>query len=444
MRARPARTATILALLGLVLLAASCGSSEPTDSSATASPLTAKLYGADANMSNSFGDALKDRPGALLGMKGTTPLTPLSADFKSRLLDVDPQLSHFNYTGETYDAVAIAAIAAEYAQTSDPATIAKHIVGATTGGTACATIANCLELARQGKDLQYRGIALRHSGLTDVGEPSSATYGTVSFARDNHIDDYRTEFVAVGDKKGQSTTPSPPPAKAKRNTGPLKIGGLLPHTGRLASFGPPLAAAAKLAVDEVNAAGGVLSSNVAWIDGDDGTNPEIALATVDKLAAQGVQVIIGAGASSTTKAVIPKIASISRILISPASTSDELTTAEDAGMFFRTAPPDTLQGKALADVIMRDGPRRVAIAALDETYGNGLSQTVQSNLLLAGLPAADVLRVTYAAKDTYDPAVDVGAIFNPLAADIKAFEPDAILIVGSDESSYLIRSLLTE
>ncbi|MBN1170561.1 MAG: ABC transporter substrate-binding protein, partial [Micromonosporaceae bacterium] len=403
-----------------------------------------RLYGADANMSNSFGDMFKDRPGALSGMKGTTPLTQLSGVFKAELLQIDPNLSHFTYTGQAYDAVAVAAIAAEYARTTDPATIAKHIIGVTTGGATCETVAECLSLARQGTDLQYRGISMSHSGFTDAGEPSSATYAAVSFSRDNHIDDSRTEYVGVGDGRAQSSTPSPAPAKGARSLAPLRIGGLLPHTGRLASFGAPLAAAIRLAINEINAAGGVLSAKVSWIDGDDGTSAEKAAATIDHLIAQSVQVVIGAGASSVTEAIIPKIVAAKRVLISPTSTSDELATADDAGWFFRTAPPDSLQAKALADVIMRDGPGKVAIVAIGESYGSGLSERVHSNLLLAGLKAERIRRVTYPAKDSYDSAIDTAEIFSPIATGMRSFAPDAILIIGSDESSYLVRSLLSQ
>lgn len=443
MRRRPAQITLTLLVLTSTFLGTACGTEDAETSSSSSPATTTRLYGADGNMSNSFGDTFTDQPAALVGMKGTTPLTPLTDAFKNQLLTIDSGLAHFSYTGEAYDAVAIAAIAAEYGKTTDPVELATYIVGVTTGGTLCDTIASCLSLARKGTDLQYRGVALRHSGLSSSGEPLSATYGAVSFARDNHIDDARTEYVNVGDVETQDVI-SPSPGKTVDGVTPLKIGGLLPHSGRLSSFGPPLSAAIRLAIDDVNAAGGVLSSDVVWIDGDDGTNEQTACATVDDLVDQGVQVIVGAGASGVTQAVIPRIVSLKRVLISPTSTSDELSTVEDSGLFFRTAPPDSLQAKALADIIMRDGPSRVAIAAIDEAYGNGLSVSVQSNLILAGIADSNIRIVTYPAKDRYDAATDITQIFNPVAADIMTFGPTAVLIVGSDESAYIVRSLLTQ
>ena len=430
MRKRPTRSVMISILLGSVLLVAGCGTTSPSLPAQPVPTEAPKLYGADGNMGSALGAAFKDQPGALVGMKGTTPLTPLTAEFASRLHTVDPQLSSLVYTGEAYDAVAIVAIAAEYARTTDPVTLAKYLVGVTTVGAVCETVPACLALARQGKDLQYRGVAMQHSGLTDVGEPSSATYGAVSFGRDNQIDTNRTEYVGAGDEKSQSSTASPAPVKVARAT-PLKIGGLLPHTGRLASFGPPLTAAVRLAISDVNAAGGVGGAPVTWIDGDDGTSAQVATATFDRLVGQGAQVVIGAGASSVTKAIIPKVVAAGRILISPTSTSDELTTVDDNGLFFRTAPADTLQAKALTDVIMRDGPHRVAVISIDESYGNGLAETVQANLVLAGVQAGNIRRAKYPAKENYDPKQDTTGIFTPIADHESALLIKALLKNGT-------------
>lgn len=438
--ARVAVICTAVAVGGFAMSACSRTLDDPPV--AADSPPSLRLYGADGNMSNSFGALFADRPGALTGMKGTTPLTRLSGDFKRRLRAVEPQLTDFNYAGEAYDAVAIAAIAAEYARTTDPATVAKHLVAVTTGGQVCETVASCLELARSGTDLQYRGISLRNSGLTERGEPATATYGTVTFGSDNRLDEDRTAYVGAGDERSAGqTTPPAPVRPARYYTAPLRIGGLLPHTGRLAIIGAPMFAGARLAISEINAAAGVLGEDVVWLDGDDGTSAQVARATLDKLIGQGVHVVIGASASSVTRAIIPRIVETGRVLISPTATSDELTHVEDNGLFFRLAPPDTLQAKALADVIMRDGPRRVVIVAIDDAYGIGLQQNVQENLISAGVSATDIKRSKYPAKDSYDKQ-EADALFSPTADEVRGFDADSVLILGFDESALLIKTLL--
>ncbi|MER7008924.1 ABC transporter substrate-binding protein [Dactylosporangium sp. NPDC000555] len=429
--------------IGVLLAASGCGSDPGSDRDA-ANPQNIRLYGTDGIMANSFGEAFKDSPAALAGMKGTTPLTPLSGDFKRRVKAVDPSLTDFNYAGESYDAVVIAALAAEAGKSTDPASIAKNIIGVTTGDNACDSVAACLTAAKSGKKFKYLGISLRGSGFTSAGEPSSAMYGVLNFGTSNTIDNAKTEFVRAGDAKTEDKTPPPAAANpGKTPKPPLKYGLLLPKTGALAFQGPPMFAAAKLAIKEINEAGGVLGQPVQVEEGDDGTNPDAAKATAAQFISRGVAVIIGAGASGVSKAVIPQVAQAGRVMISPSATSDELTKFDDKGFFFRTSPPDVLQAKAVADVIMRDGHTKVAIIARDDSYGKGLAEGVRTDLAAAGIKPDNILIKTYEAKDNYEKD-DGPRLFNRIGTEIKAFEPTGILVVGFGESALAIKALGVE
>lgn len=445
MRARSARViAVAIMALGMVLAVAGCG--VLTQGEGEGAPdRVVRMYGTDGNMSNAFGNVLKENPSVLNGMKGTTPLTPLSDDFKRRVKAVDSTLNDFNYAGESYDAVIIAGLAAEAARTVEPAGIAKQLIGTTTGENQCDTVAACLAAARAGRDFKYRGVSLRRSGLTEVGEPSSAMYGVLNFGRNNLIDEAKTEYVGAGDEKTEQKAVSPTPGPVKgRNTTALKIGLLLPKTGGLAFQGPPMFAGARLAVKELNDAGGVLGQQVVVEEGDDGTSPGVANATVDKFINAGVHVIIGAGASGVSKAVMPKVVQAGKVMISPSATSDELTKIDDKGLFFRTSPPDNLQAKALTDIIMRDGHTRIGIVARDDSYGKGLADAVQADLNQAGIKADSVKVSLYQAKDTYDPKTEVVTLFAPIAREFKAFGADAVLLIGFDESAFVIQALVAE
>ena len=439
MRARGAITA-LAATAALSL--AGCSAVDPAASAPVVDDGQVRLYGSDGNMADSFGHDLADVPGVLDGMKGTVPLTPLTDDFKQRIRAIDPSIPDFNYAGESYDAVMVGALAAEAAHTTDPATVARYVVGVTVGGTTCETFKACVAQIHAGHDIAYRGVSsLKRSGFTDRGDPSTASYGALNFGDSNTIDDGKTEYVGAGDQSTQAKgAPPVVTGHPAAHPPPLKFGGLLPHTGSLAFDGPPLFDGARLAVQEVNGNGGVLGQAVEWVDGDDGTSPAVASATVDRFVGGGVQIIIGAGASGISRAVLPKVVAAGRIMISPSATADNLTGLDDKGLFFRTAPPDRLQAKALADILMRDGVGRVAIVARGDDYGLGLEKGVQGDLVAAGLKAGDIHALSYEAKDAYAPG-DQAKLFKPLAADVKAGRADAVLIIGFDESALVVRAL---
>ncbi|MEU4476872.1 ABC transporter substrate-binding protein [Micromonospora sp. NPDC023966] len=439
LRSRASRAALSTACAALLLATSACGSDKPEEAAAT----QVRLYGTDGNMQNSYVDALKDRADLLNGMKGTTPLTPLPESFKDRLRTVDPKLKDYLYSAETYDAIVISVLAAQLAGTTEPAAIAKQIVGVTTGGQRCEEVTTCLQLARAGQDLEYRGVSLNRGGFTDVGEPAAASYATLHFD-DQQLDDGKTEFVGAGNESGASTKTPPRgkksrPAKSYKEDGsPLVLGGLLPKTGDLALAYPPIAAGAALAIREINAAGGVLGDPVVWIDGDDGTDPKVAKAMVASHVQHGVDVIIGAAASGISRAVLPDVVAAGLILFSPSNTDAGLSTVDDKGLYFRTAPSDILQGRALADVIMRDGPHKIAIVARKDSYGEGLQENVRAELERAGMGADRVKLLSYVPPDgATAPPVD----FSAGAKEIKDYGADAVLVIGFGESARVITAL---
>ena len=175
--------------------------------------------------------------------------------------------------------------------------------------------------------------------------------------------------------------PRPPPQSESRQPaaaegdGTLTIGSLLPQTGNLAFLGPPEFAGVELAIKEINEAGGVLDKDVAYIEGDSGdTSQDIANPTVDRLLAADVDVIIGAASSGVSLTVIDKITSAGVVQYSPANTAADFTDYDDKGLYFRTAPPDVLQGRILGETILADGCTNVGVLALQDPYGEGLAE----------------------------------------------------------------------
>ena len=130
--------------------------------------------------------------------------------------------------------------------------------------------------------------------------------------------------------------------------------------------------------------------------------------------------------------VIDQIVGAGVVMFSPANTSDQFTTYDDKGLYFRTAPPDTLQAQALADLISQDGNNTVGILARNDSYGTGLAENTKNDLLAAGLSEGDITSVTY------DPTA---ANFDAEVQQMTDASPDAIVVIGFEESCRIIQGL---
>jgi len=220
-------------------------------------------------------------------------------------------------------------------------------------------------------------------------------------------------------------------------SGPLKIGSLLPETGNLAFLGPPEFAGVDLAVKDINDAGGVLGNPVEHVRGDSGdTSTDIAQQTVDAHIAAGVSAIVGAASSGVSLTVIDKITTAGIVHFSPANTSADLTTYADDGFYFRSAPPDTFQGAVLGQLMAQDisgqeagGSGNAVFMNLDDAYGNGLAKYA-----IAAFSGTSTNIV-------YNPQA---AEFSADVAKAKAANPDAIAIIGFDETTKVLAELIKQ
>jgi ABC-type branched-subunit amino acid transport system substrate-binding protein len=152
-----------------------------------------QVYLVDGNIGNALGEDFTEE-GALVGAQGTQPAAEITEEFKNQLLGVDPGLIDFNYGPETYDAVVITALAAELAQSDDPAQVATFINGVTREGEKCATFTECKALIDGGEtDIDYDGPSGPQS-FSQAGEPTEASFSISTYAPDNTIDVEATQF----------------------------------------------------------------------------------------------------------------------------------------------------------------------------------------------------------------------------------------------------------
>jgi len=405
------------------LLAAGCGAGDEAASTTTS--------GAVAGSTTTSG-AASGKAGALEGMKGTTPLVDLGDDFKTKLESQGLDLKKtYNYGAESFDAAIVIGLATLAAGT-DSIDMAKQINGVTRGGTKCKAFKACADLLKAGtKDIDYDGASgpMEFSGN---GEPTVASYGVQQFVASNRIDDAKTAFKTATAPK-EADVPQVNVEGSRAGNGTLKLGTLLPLTGSLAFLGPPEVAGVRLAVKEMNAAGGVLGKNVEVSEGDssDAQSPTVATQTSDRLLGESVDAIIGAASSGVTLNVIDKIVGAGVVMFSPANTSKKLSTYPDKGLYFRNAPSDILQGQVLGEVIADDNITTIGMLVLNDAYGTGLADDLTTSFTASG--GRVVEKIVYDPKaQTFDTEVD----------RIKAANPAGIVLIGFDESSRILASLV--
>ncbi|UWQ20683.1 ABC transporter substrate-binding protein [Jannaschia sp. W003] len=169
---------------------------------------------------------------------------------------------------------------------------------------------------------------------------------------------------------------------------PVKVGVILGFTGPLESLAPTMAAGAELAMSEVTDSGMLLDGVAIEPVRGDSTCIDAAAATTAAermVTSDGVKGIMGADCSGVTGAILANVAVPNGIVqISPSATSPGLSTAEDNGLFFRTAPSDARQGVIMSEILMEEGIESVALTYTNNDYGKGLADAFQSAFEEAG------------------------------------------------------------
>jgi len=161
----------------------------------------------------------------------------------------------------------------------------------------------------------------------------------------------------------------------------VKIGVLLGFTGPLETTVPDMAAGAEYALKEVNDSGKFLEGMTLVPVRGDTTCVDAAAATASAerlVTSEKVSGIIGGDCSGVTGAVLQNVARPNGVaMISPSATSPALSSAEDDGLFFRTAPSDARQGEIMADIISERGVKSVAVTYTNNDYGKGVAEAFQ-------------------------------------------------------------------
>ncbi|MDF1603121.1 ABC transporter substrate-binding protein [Nocardioides sp. YIM 152315] len=215
----------------------------------------------------------------------------------------------------------------------------------------------------------------------------------------------------------------------------FRAGGILPLTGNLAYLGPPEISGVGLAVSDINAAGGVGGAQACHDiqDSGDSTDMSVSTASAGTLVASKPSVVIGAASSSVSLNVVDTFADNKIVEISPANTAVDLSGYSP--WYFRTAPPDGIQGNALGTLISTDGYTKVGFLVFNDTYGTGLRNAVQATVEGAGGSCV------YGCKGDGDEFPAGQTTFSAEVSGVLAAKPDAIVVLAFDETKSIVPEL---
>jgi len=204
--------------------------------------------------------------------------------------------------------------------------------------------------------------------------------------------------------------------------GEIKMGIILGFTGPIESLTPAMAASAELAFKEASDSGSLLGGSTITPMRADSTCVDSAAATAaaEGLISGGVAAIMGADCSGVTGAIATNVAVPNGVvMISPSATSPGLTTLDDKGFFFRTAPSDARGGQILADITKDRGIKSVAITFTNNDYGKGLADVYK-----AAVEAHGISVTTVSAHE------DGKADYTSEAATLASAGGDALAVIG--------------
>jgi len=210
----------------------------------------------------------------------------------------------------------------------------------------------------------------------------------------------------------------------------VKIGAVLVLTGPDAKAGQSAKQGIEMAVEEINASGGVKSRKIKVIYEDDGGEPQKSVSAVQKLInVDKVLAILGPMWSSCVLAVAPIVESKGVVILSPTASSPKITYAGD--YIFRNTYSDAIEGAKTAEFASKELKYgKAGILFINNDYGVGLKDAFKRKFEeLGGKIVID---------EGYDPKT---TDFRTILVKVKERSPEVIYIAGYSEMGQLLRQM---
>ena len=160
-----------------------------------------------------------------------------------------------------------------------------------------------------------------------------------------------------------------------------------PFTGALTQYGAMVKEGVDTAVEQINAAGGVLGKQLETVVIDDGCEPKQGPVVANRVVNDEINYVVGHVCSGATIAAAGVYNSEGVLMVTPSATSPAVTDGKSYDMILRTIGRDDQQGPAAAKFIIESiKPKQVAVLHDKQSYGQGIAAAVKSELDKAGVP----------------------------------------------------------
>jgi len=219
------------------------------------------------------------------------------------------------------------------------------------------------------------------------------------------------------------------PAILRAQQTPIKIGHLVPLTGFLSPMGDYASKAGKLAVEEINAAGGVLGRQLETIV-DDETNPGVGVQKATKMIQQDkVDFLLGTVSSAVALAVMDVAERYQKIFFNTGSNSDEIRGGKCNYYTFCTEASNTQYVKAIGRYLVKNkNYKTFYILTSDYAFGHDLTRVTRRLLNELG------------GKEIGHDLVPTGtADYSSFILKIRNAKPEVIFVnlAGADQTTFL-------
>jgi len=214
------------------------------------------------------------------------------------------------------------------------------------------------------------------------------------------------------------------------DTIPIAVVG--PVTGQYASFGAQMTNGGQMAVDDINAAGGVLGKKLDLDIGDDACDPKQAVAVANQMTGNGVALVAGHYCSGSSIPASKVYAESNMVQISPASTNPAFTDDRAGPNIYRVCGRDDQQGGIAGKYLATHfADKNIAFVHDKTAYGKGLADETKKALNAAGKQEAMYEAITAGEKD-----------YSALVSKLKQANIDIVYFGGyHTEAGLIIRQM---